>query len=109
MTARAQKTENGLYIETTKFEPYLTKTKGQLKNSRYDKVGRLWLVFASSPDDTLDIWLYDYDNAGNLTHQTSLCLGKDPQHLYRWVAPYNMTEQQFADIVQKVLDRLDDK
>lgn len=98
-------------IETTKFNSYLTQDSVYAKiQNRYDVLNRLWLCFISGPDGSIIILVYDYDPGGNMTSKISLSCRKEAGKDYCFICDTpEMKAEEFAQLVQKIMDRLDNK
>lgn len=103
--------QNGYYIQTTKFQKYLTvQEKKSLIQKRFDTLNRLMLYFVSKPDNTIDIILYEYEPAGNKKeNKFSLSFNPKANDYYICDCDNKFDVKQFHDMVEKVMDRLDNK
>lgn len=105
----AQKS-SGLYVETTKFAKYLpADPKARSTEYRYDKLNRVTLIFGNVNDSMVVATIIDYDSNGNRVEQSTLPFIIDKKNKDRYLLYGEVEAKKFAEIIQKILDRLDVK
>ncbi len=115
-----------LYVETTKYLPYMPAKGYEDKQIRYDPANRMWLTFTSQDSNTVEAWIYDYDPAGNMTMKANILMhqGVPERHGYyvykfsyvtytydkanRLITTVSRyaSEELFGECIQKIADRL---
>lgn len=125
--------QTGWYMETTKFDKYIPDPTGTVNMQfRYNKVGNIFLDYERTIENTVTITIYDYDAVGNPINTINLYMHKDANNDYKnryivdkirhrvfeYDAADNLTKrietknldaQEFKEVVQKIMDRLDQK
>ena len=125
--------QTGWYIETTKFDKYVPDPTGTVNMQfRYNKVGSISLDYERTVENTVTITIYDYDAVGNPINTVNLYLHKDTDNNYqnryivdkirhrvfeydvadnliKRIETKSLDEKKFAETVQKIMDRLDQK
>lgn len=70
-----------LVYKTTELNKYAPKEKTNppttIISRRFDKIGREILAMSYYDDDTLDVYIYEYDRSGNLIGNTSMLVAHD--------------------------------
>ncbi len=106
----SQQAQDGsrLYIHTTKFAEYKTGD-----HYRYDAMNRKILIFSMYPDDSEGVscaaTLYDRDAVGNIIYTAELSFIRDKKDKTLFYLNGTWDIKSFKDIIQKLLDRLDNK
>ena len=68
------------------------------------------LYFSNIGDTLVNVFLYDYDNMGNLLQKNVFSLVKDKKIPTRYnCVGCSYTADEFKEVTQKILDRLDNK
>jgi len=100
----AQNSTGAYYVEAVKFAKYMHKG---VQYRRDSTTNRTILRFESGASDTVTINVFDYDTSGVLLKEDPLVIVAREKEDYYTCDCETLNFEEFRDILQKVLDRLD--